>query len=49
LEKQTIFDIPPPQKVKVIEYDPSVYKRSRFGTKVMAKYMDMPQKGDMGI
>ena len=30
-EKKTIFDIPPPQKVKVIEYDLDVYKCKNCG------------------
>ena len=48
-EKKTIFDIPPPQKVKVTEYDLDVYKCSNCGSEVMAKHRDCPQKGDMGI
>jgi transposase len=46
MEKKTIFDIPPPQKVKVTEYDLDVYK---CGTEVRSKHIDCPQKGDMGI
>ena len=48
-EKKTIFDIPPPQKIKVTEYDLDVYKCSNCGTEVKAKHRDLPQKGDMGI
>ena len=48
-EKKTIFDIPPPQKIKVTEYDLDVYRCSNCGTEVKAKHRDLPQKGDMGI
>jgi transposase len=48
-EKKTIFDIPPPQKVKVIEYDLDIYKCGNCGTEVRAKHRDCPQTGDMGI
>ncbi|MFG1545046.1 MAG: IS66 family transposase [Thermoplasmataceae archaeon] len=48
-EKRTIFDIPPPQKVKVTEYDLDVYKCSNCGIEVMSKHRDCPQAGDMGI
>ena len=48
-EKRTIFDIPPPQKVVVTEYDIDVYRCSSCGTEVKAKHRDLPQKGDMGI
>ena len=49
IEKKTIFDIPPPQKVKVTEYDLDVYKCSNCGMEVRAKHRDCPQTGDMGI
>ncbi len=49
MEKKTIFDIPPPQKVKVTEYDLDVYKCGNCGTEVRSKHIDCPQKGDMGI
>jgi transposase len=48
-EKKTIFDIPPPQKIKVTEYDLDVYRCSNCGIEVKAKHMDCPQTGDMGI
>ena len=48
-EKRTIFDIPPPQKVKIIEYDLDVYSCSKCGSEVRAKHRDCPQTGDMGI
>ncbi len=48
-EKKTIFDLPPPQKVKVTEYDLDVYKCSSCGTEVKAKHRDCPMTGDMGI
>ncbi|EQD78773.1 transposase, degenerate, partial [mine drainage metagenome] len=37
-EKKTIFDIPPPQKVRVTEYDLDVYKCSNCGIEVRAKH-----------
>ena len=49
MEKRTIFDIPPPQKVIVTEYDVDVYRCSYCSTEVKAKHRDLPQKGDMGI
>ncbi len=49
MEKRTIFDIPPPQKVVVTEYDIDVYRCSSCGTEVKAKHRDLPRKGDMGI
>jgi transposase len=49
MEKKTIFDIPPPQKVIVTEYDVDVYRCSYCNTEVKAKHRDLPQKGDMGI
>ncbi|QRF75979.1 Transposase [Thermoplasmatales archaeon] len=48
-EKRTIFDIPPPQKIKVTEYDLDVYRCSSCGTEVKSKHRDCPQTGDMGI
>ena len=48
-EKKTIFDIPPPQKVKVTEFDLDVYKCSNCGIEVKSKHIDGPQTGDMGI
>ena len=48
-EKRTIFDIPPPQKVKVTEYDLDIYKCSNCGIEVISKHIDCPQTGDMGI
>ena len=48
-EKKTIFDIPPPQKIKVTEYDLDVYRCVNCGIEVKAKHMDCPQTGDMGI
>ena len=49
MEKKTIFDILPPQKVIVTEYDVDVYRCSYCNTEVKAKHRDLPQKGDMGI
>ncbi len=49
MEKKTIFDIPPPQKVVVTEYDVDEYRCSYCNTEVKAKHRDLPQKGDMGI
>ncbi|EQD78992.1 Transposase IS66, partial [mine drainage metagenome] len=49
IEKKTIFDIPPPQKVKVTEYDLDVYKCGNCGIEVRSKHIDCPQTGDMGI
>ena len=49
MEKKTIFDIPPPQKVVVTEYDVDVYKCGNCGSEVRARHRDLPQKGDMGI
>ena len=48
-EKKTIFDIPPPQKIRVTEYDLDVYKCSSCGIEVKAKHIDCPRTGDMGI
>ncbi len=48
-EKKKIFDIPPPQKIKVTEYDLDVYKCNNCGIEVKAKHIDCPQSGDMGI
>ncbi len=49
MEKKTIFDLPPPQKIRVTEYDLDVYKCSNCGMEVKAKHIDCPQTGDMGI
>jgi transposase len=49
MEKKTIFDIPPPQKIKVTEYDLDVYKCSNCGSEIRSRHKDCPQKGDMGI
>ncbi len=49
MEKKTIFDIPPPQKIRVTEYDLDVYRCSNCGTEVGARHRDCPQTGDMGI
>ena len=49
MEKKTVFDIPPPQKIKVTEYDLDVYKCSNCGTEVRSKHINCPQTGDMGI
>ena len=48
-EKKTIFDIPPPQKIKITEFDLDVYRCSSCGIEVKAKHIDCPQTGDMGI
>ncbi len=48
-EKRTIFDIPPPQKIVVTEYDVDVYRCNNCGSEVKARHGDLPQKGDMGI
>ena len=48
-EKKTIFDIPPPQKVRVTEYDLDVYMCRNCENEVRAMHRDWPQKGDMGI
>ena len=48
-EKRKILDIPPPQKVKVTEYELDVYKCSNCGMEVRAKHKDFPNRGDMGI
>ncbi|MGC8505227.1 MAG: hypothetical protein ACP5NK_00745 [Thermoplasmata archaeon] len=48
-EKKTIFDISPPQKIRVTEYDLDVYRCSICGTEVKAKHRDYPQTCDMGI
>ena len=48
-EKRTIFDIPPPQNVKVTEYDLDVYKCSNCGSEVKSVHRDCPHTGDMGI
>ena len=49
MEKRTIFDIPPPQKIVVTEYDVDVYMCNNCGSEVKARHRDLPQKGDMGI
>ena len=49
MEKKTIFDIPPPQRVKVTEYDLDVYRCSNCGREVKSVHRDCPQTGDMGI
>ena len=49
MEKKTIFDIPPPQKIKITEFDLDVYKCNSCGIEVKAKHIDCPQTGDMGI
>jgi len=48
-EKKTIFDIPPPQKIKVTEYDLDVYRCSNCGVEFRSRHIDCPQTGDMGI
>jgi transposase len=47
-EKKTIFDIPPPQKIKITEYDLDIYRCSNCGIEVRSKHRDCPQTGDMG-
>ncbi len=49
MEKRTIFDIPPPQKIVVTEYDVDVYRCNNCGSEVKARHRDLPQKGDIGI
>jgi transposase len=49
MEKRMMFDIPPPQKVIVTEFQVDVYKCSTCNTEIKAKHPDMPQKGDMGV
>ena len=49
MEKKTIFDIPPPQKIKITEFDLDVYKCNSCGIEVKSKHIDCPQTGDMGI
>ena len=48
-EKRKIFDIPPPQKAKVTEYDLDVYRCSNCGSEVESVHRDCPQTGDTGI
>ena len=48
-EKKTIFDIPPPQEIKVTEYVLDVYRCVNCGIEVKAKHMDCPRTGDMGV
>ena len=48
-EKKTMFDMPPPQKIKVTEYDLDIYKCSNCGIEVRSKHINCPQTGDMGI
>ncbi len=48
-EKKMIFDIPPPQKIVVREYDLDVYRCSNCGSEIRSKHVDCPQTGDMGI
>lgn len=48
-EKKIIFDIPPPQKIKAIEYDLDVYKCSSCGMEEKSKHRDCPQTNRMGI
>ncbi len=48
-EKKTIFDIPPPQKIKITEFQLDVYKCSNCGSEIRSKHIDCPQTGDMGI
>ena len=48
-KKRMMFDIPPPQKVMVTEFQVDVYKCSACNTEIKAKHPDMPQKGDMGV
>ena len=48
-EKKTILDIPPPQDVKVTEYDLDIYRCNNCGSEVKSRHKDCPQKGDMGI
>ena len=48
-EKKTIFDIPPPQKIKITEFDLDVYRCSSCGIEVKARHIDCPRTGDMGI
>ncbi|EQD74708.1 transposase, partial [mine drainage metagenome] len=49
MEKKTIIDIPPPQKIKVTEYDLDVYRCGNCGAEVKAKHRDCPTTGDLGI
>lgn len=48
-EKKTIIDLPPPQKIKVTEYDLDIYRCSSCGMEVRSKHRDCPQTGDIGI
>ena len=45
IEKKIISDIPPPQKIRVTEYDLEVYRDSNCGMCVKSKHMDCPQEG----
>ena len=47
--EETIFDIPPPQKIKLTEYDLDVYLCQNCGLEVVSKHKDCPRTGDMGI
>ena len=48
-EKRTIFDLPPPQKIVVRQYDLDVYRCKNCGSEVKSKHTDCPRTGDMGI
>lgn len=48
-ENKTTIDILPPQKVKITEFIPDVYRCSCCGKEFTARHTDCPQKGTLGI
>lgn len=48
-ETNIIEEMPPPQKIKVTQYELDVYKCPNCGIEVRAKHKDCPQIGNFGI
>lgn len=49
MESRTIEDLPPPQKIKVTQYQLHTYLCPGCGNTVTATHMDCPRVGDFGI
>jgi transposase-like protein len=48
-ETRVIEELPPPQKIKVTQYDLDIYKCPNCGLEVKAKHENCPHEGNFGI
>jgi len=48
-ETKIVEDLPPPQKIKVTQFELNIYRCKNCGSEVKAKHEDCPQKGNFGI